>query len=142
MGCSRQVLASLLAGLCVLGVSADARGLVLCFGADGHVEIEAAHAASCVDVRRSCAEGPASGPVDQGCARQDEHHCGMCVDIPLVDPGWASDKPAVPGTAVCVAAPEAWSIDMVPAPTELIHPAPDDLVCGTLAFLRVTILVI
>jgi hypothetical protein len=140
VGCSKKVLAVLLAWLCVLGVSADARGLVLCFGTDGHVEIEAAHADSCTD---PCVSGDVPVPKpDEGCARQDEHHCGTCIDIPLGYPAAAIDRPAASVAAPCQAAPAANATHPLPTTDDSRHAGATAVAPGPLLLLRVTILLI
>jgi len=140
VSCSGKIFATLLATLCALGISADAHGVVLCFGADGHVEIEPAHVGSRYDPCVS-AETPDSAS-GEGCARQDEHHCGMCVDIPLVNPGAASDRPAVPGAGSCQVAPSASVNHAIPTTDEPGGAGPADIAAGPLVFLRATVLLI
>ena len=67
--------------ICLLIVGNSAHGTVLCFGVDGHIEIESAFHERCDDVAHS-------QPADQNqLSYQSDHvkdrHCEPCVDIPL-----------------------------------------------------------
>jgi hypothetical protein len=67
--------------VCLLIAGNSAHGVVLCFGADGHIEIESAF-------HKRCGDHSHSQPTDQkqfSC--QSNHlkdkHCEPCVDVPL-----------------------------------------------------------
>jgi len=69
--------------LCLLIVANLAHWKVLCFGADGHIEIESAF--------QKCCEDPdcSSAPDQNGPSYKEGHktckHCGRCIDIPIFD---------------------------------------------------------
>ncbi len=67
--------------ICLLIVGNSAHGVVLCFGADGHIEIESAFHERCDDPAHS-------QPTDQKqLSYQSDHtkdrHCEPCVDTPI-----------------------------------------------------------
>ncbi len=67
--------------ICLLIVGNSAHGTVLCFGSDGHIEIESAFHERCDDPAHS-------QPTDQKqLSYQSDHvkdkHCEPCVDIPI-----------------------------------------------------------
>ena len=67
--------------ICLLIVGNSAHGTVLCFGSDGHIEIESAFHERCDDTAHS-------QPTDQKqLSYQVDHvedrHCEPCVDIPI-----------------------------------------------------------
>jgi len=67
--------------ICLLVVGNLAPGIVLCFGADGHIEVESAFHERCDDTAHS-------QPTDQKqLSYQVDHiedrHCEPCVDIPI-----------------------------------------------------------
>ncbi|MDX9973891.1 MAG: hypothetical protein RBU21_12985 [FCB group bacterium] len=68
----RAAVASLLTLAFLAGARAD---LVLCTGADGHIEIEQAAHGICT--------GPGSAPETTGLGMASADHCGRCVDVPL-----------------------------------------------------------
>jgi hypothetical protein len=67
--------------ICLLVICNLAQGLVLCLGADGHIEIESAFHQRC--------NGPAHSDAsdkNQLCCRADNEdckHCGPCIDVPI-----------------------------------------------------------
>jgi hypothetical protein len=67
--------------ICLLVICNLAQGVVLCLGADGHIEIESAF-------HKRCA-GPAhSGASDKNQSfyqsdNEDCKHCGPCIDVPI-----------------------------------------------------------
>ena len=67
--------------ICLLIVGNSAHGVVLCFGVDGHIEIESAFHERCDDPAHS-------QPTDQKqLSYQSDHvkdrHCEPCVDVPI-----------------------------------------------------------
>jgi hypothetical protein len=67
--------------ICLLIVGNSAHGVVLCFGVDGHIEIESAFHERCDDPAHS-------QPTDQKqlsyeADHQKGKHCQPCVDIPI-----------------------------------------------------------
>ena len=69
----------ILIGLSIVGNSAHWK--VLCFGADGHVEIESAFHESCEDQDHCSASDQNILSSKEG--REICEHCGPCVDIPI-----------------------------------------------------------
>ncbi len=67
--------------ICLSIVGNLAHGTVLCFGSDGHTELESAFHERCGDPVHSSAPDP------KKLSRKAEHeickHCGPCVDIPI-----------------------------------------------------------
>ena len=68
-------------------------GIVLCFGADGHVSFEISHQGRCQDA--DDAPGHGRHVVAQMLASSDADGCGPCVDVPL-----SSDTMSQPMTKV------------------------------------------
>ena len=67
--------------ICLLIVGNSAHGVVLCFGADGHIEIESAFHEQCDDHTHS-------QPTDQKqlsyeSDHEKDRHCEPCVDVPI-----------------------------------------------------------
>ncbi len=67
--------------ICLFVVGNSAQGVVLCVGADGHIEIESAFHECCDDlVRFQLTErNRFSSQVDH----EKGEHCGPCIDIPI-----------------------------------------------------------
>jgi hypothetical protein len=67
--------------LCLLIVGNLAHWKVLCFGADGHVEIESAFHKYCDD--RDYSSAPYKNELSYKAGHQNCKHCGPCVDMPI-----------------------------------------------------------
>ncbi len=67
--------------ICLSIVGNSAHGAVLCFGSDGHVEIEAAFHESCDHSVHSSA--PEKNQLSSEADHERGKHCGPCVDVPI-----------------------------------------------------------
>jgi len=67
--------------VCLLIAGNSAHGIVLCFGADGHIEFESAFHKRCNDPVHS----QSSDQSHLSCEADHERgkHCGPCVDVPI-----------------------------------------------------------
>lgn len=80
---SRIIALCLLAVMSFASAASEAGGLVICFGADGHVALEVWQGPGCGPfVARRASPHP---PVEQ--LLQTTNHCGRCFDIALTGPG-------------------------------------------------------
>jgi hypothetical protein len=70
--------------ICLLLLGNVPNGLVLCFGADGHVELELASHKKCVGAdHQSSVKHSESPGVEE--LHQDHKHCQPCADIPILN---------------------------------------------------------
>ncbi len=67
--------------ICFLIVGTLAQGTVLCFGADGHIEIESGFHERCDDPVRSHSSEP--GQLDYEVVHEKDRHCKPCFDVSL-----------------------------------------------------------
>ena len=67
--------------LCFLIVVNLAHWKVLCFGADGHIELESAFHKCCEDPEHSSA--PDQNELSYKAGHENCTHCGACVDMPI-----------------------------------------------------------
>jgi hypothetical protein len=67
--------------ICLLVICNLAQGVVLCLGADGHIEIESAFHKRCAGPAHSDASdnNQSFGQTDN----EDCKHCGPCIDVPI-----------------------------------------------------------
>ena len=123
-----------------LGVGA---GTVICFGADGHIAIEAAESECCVampeEVQLPCSGQPTAT------ARGGPDECGPCLDVPvprsvLVRAG--SERPSNDGPANSeVGRPGRMVVEPILTPRDGLRRTPDRTILPTsLDSLRTTIL--
>ena len=69
--------------ICLLIASNSAHGTVLCFGADGHTEIESAFHERCNDPVHSHAPEENQLSYNANHEKTKHKHCEPCVDIPI-----------------------------------------------------------
>ena len=67
--------------ICLLTVGSSARGVVLCFGVDGHIEIESAFHERCDDSAHS--QPTEKKQISYQVDHVEDRHCEPCVDIPI-----------------------------------------------------------
>jgi hypothetical protein len=67
--------------ICLLIIGNLAQGTVLCFGADGHVEIESAFHERCTTPTHAPHAEPQQ--LSRWVAHEKGDHCGPCIDIPI-----------------------------------------------------------
>lgn len=115
-----------------LADASTALGKVLCLGGDGHVAIELAHGADCVDSIGAARDGDAAAPRTASAT-----HCGDCLDIALVSP--SASTPSRSDEPVTSPAPDraplavflAFMLAQAPAPAPraffALHAAPPNL---------------
>jgi len=67
--------------LCLLIIANLAHWKVLCFGADGHIELESAFQKCCEDA--DCSSAPDQNGPSYKAGHEMCRHCGPCIDIPI-----------------------------------------------------------
>lgn len=67
--------------ICLLIIGNLAQGTVLCFGADGHIELEYAFHKCCDHQVHSSATG--QNQLSREAGHEKDKHCEPCVDIPI-----------------------------------------------------------
>ena len=67
--------------ICLLMFGNSAHGAVLCFGTDGHIEIESAFHEQCDERTHSQPTDPKQLPYQSDHAK--DRHCEPCVDVPI-----------------------------------------------------------
>jgi len=67
--------------ICLLMVGDSTKGTVLCFGADGHIEIESAFHERCDNPADCCASD--KNQLSSEAVRVKGKHCEPCVDFPI-----------------------------------------------------------
>jgi len=67
--------------ICLLIVGSSVQGAVLCFGADGHIEIESGFHERCDDAVHS--HSPEAGQLDYEVVHEKDRHCEPCFDVSL-----------------------------------------------------------
>jgi hypothetical protein len=70
--------------ICLLLLGNVPNGLVLCFGADGHVELELASHNKCVETDHQSSVKHSEFPGIEE-LHQDHKHCQPCADIPILN---------------------------------------------------------
>jgi hypothetical protein len=118
------VIAVLVIGILVVPVAA--MDMVVCFGADGHIALEAARNGRCGTSTWS----PVASLSQPGVMLSNPDHCGPCVDMPLLTAETREHPLAVRTTPAlcdgvllaCVASPVIASSDVIP--TSCPSPAP------------------
>jgi len=58
-------------------------GLALCFGADGHVEVETAHNGQCGPLSQESPQHSGPTLLSGSSVGSSDNHCGPCIDIPI-----------------------------------------------------------
>jgi len=113
---SAQRLLALSAIVLALGITGVEEGVVLCFGGDGHIAIEATGLEGCVE-----AGEPAPRTASVIASSVSSSHCGPCVDVALatssVDEAVAAAKPTGPAPATVPVAGCALSVSRLLAAT-------------------------
>jgi len=69
--------------LCFFVLGNIPEGFVVCYGADGHVALEAASHKSCLDCSHTTSEDHTQEEFIETADHSDHEHCHPCIDIPV-----------------------------------------------------------